>query len=121
MSKWIKHKPHISLRFIKISQEAIVGVDSKIFSPAIGLLAETEIEPEGIIIIIEIIDPTLETDPETIIDVTTEEITTSPMRDVITTDRTIGGEIAIDKTIKIDKTIEGMTLDKETGVKVEID
>ena len=39
---------------------------------------------------------------------------------LITIDRTIGGEIAKDKTIEIDKIIEGMTLDKETGVKVGI-
>ena len=43
------------------------------------------------------------------------------MRDVVTTDRTIGGEITIDKTIEIDKIIEGMILDKETEVRVEID
>ena len=78
-------------------------------------------EIEGIIIITtEIIDRTLETDPETITDMTTEEITTSPMRKVITIDKKIGGEMATDKTIEIDKIIEGMTLDKETGVKVGI-
>ena len=43
------------------------------------------------------------------------------MRDIITTDRTVRGEIATDKTIEIDKIIEGMTLDKETGVRVGID
>ena len=122
MSKWIKRKPHISLVFIKIDQEAIVEVDSKIFSPPTGPLVETETELEGIIIItIHITDPTLEINPEIIRDMTTEEIITSPMRDVITTDRTIGGEIAIDKTIEIDRIIEGMTLDKETGVKIGID
>ena len=41
------------------------------------------------------------------------------MRDVITIDRTIG-EMATNKTIEIDKIIEGMTPDKETGVKVGI-
>ena len=89
-------------------------------SPTIGPLAETEIELEGIITI-EIIDPNLEIDPEIFTLVTMEKIITSPMRDVITADRTIGGEITIDRTIEIDKTIEGMTLDKETEVKVEID
>ena len=78
MSKWIKRKPHISLEFIKIDQEAIVEVDSKIFSPAISLLADTETELEGIITI-DITDPTLEIDPETITDVTTEEIITGPI------------------------------------------
>ena len=112
----------MSLGFIKIDQEAIVEVDSKIFSPTKGLLAETETELEGIIITtIETIDPTIEIDPETITDMTTEEITTSPMRDIITIGRTIEGEIAIDKTIEIDKTIDGTTLDKETGVKVGTD
>ena len=107
---------------MKIDQEAIVEADSKIFSPAIGPLAEMETEPEGIIIItIEITDPTLEIDPEIITDMTTEEIITGPMRDVITTDRTIGGETAIDKAIERDKIIEGMIIDKETGVKVGID
>ena len=115
-------KPHISLGFIKIDQEAIVEADSKIFSHTTGPLAETETEPEGIIIItIEITHPTFEIDPEIITDVTTEKIIISPIRDIITIDRTIGGEIAIDKTIEIDKIIGGMTLDKETGVKVGID
>ena len=108
MSKWIIRRLHISLGFIKIDQEATVEVDSKIFSPSIGLLAEKETELEGIIIItIEIVDPTLEIDPETITDVTTEEITASPMTDIITIGRTIGGEIAIDKAIEIDKLIWG--------------
>ena len=120
MSRWTKRKLHKNLGFIKIDQEAIVEVDSKIFSPTIGLLAETKTELEEIRII-EITDPTVEIDPGTIIDVTTEEITTSPIRDTITTDRTKRGEIAIDKTIGIDKTIDGMILDKETGVRVEID
>ena len=52
---------------------------------------------------------------------TTGEIITGPMRDAITTDRTIEGEITIDKTIEIGKTIEEVTLDKETGLRVEID
>ena len=43
------------------------------------------------------------------------------MKDIIALDWTIGGEIAIDKTIEIDKIIEGMTQDKETGVKVGTD
>ena len=120
MLRWTKRKLHLSPRFTKLDQEAIVEVDRKIFSPTIGALAEIETELEGIITI-EIIDPTLEIDPVTIICVTTEEITTSPMRDIITTDRTIGREITIDKTIRVDKIIERMTLDKETGVTVEID
>ena len=74
MSKWIKRRTNKSLGFIKIDQEAKVEVDSKIFSHTIGLLAETETELEGIIIItIEIIDPTLEIDPETITDMTTRK------------------------------------------------
>ena len=114
--KWIKRRPHTSLGFIKIDLEARVEEDSKNFSPAIGLLAEIETELEGIIIItIEIRDPTLEIDPETITDVTTEEITTGSMRDITTIDKTIGGMIAIDKIIEIGKIIEGMTLDEETG------
>ena len=121
MFKWTKRRPHISLGFIKIDQEVRVEADRKIFSPTIGLLAETETELEGITIItIETVDPTLEIDSEIITDVTTEEMTTGPMRDVIAIDKTIGGEIIIDKTIEIDKSIEGMTLDKEIGVKVEI-
>ena len=121
MSKWIKRRPYVSLGFIKIDQEAIVEVDSKIFSLTIGLLAEIETELEAIIIItIEIIYATLEIDPGTITDMTTEDITTSPMRDVITIDRTIGGEIAIDKIIEVGKIIEGRTLDNEKEVKVGI-
>ena len=43
------------------------------------------------------------------------------MKDEITIDRTLGGEIATDKTIETDKNIEEMTPDKETGVKVGTD
>ena len=45
------------------------------------------------------------------------------MRDVITIDKIIGGEIVIDRTIEIDKIIEEITPDKdiETEVKVGID
>ena len=45
------------------------------------------------------------------------------MKDEITIGKTIGGEIATDKTIEIDKIIEQTTPDKhiETGVKVGID
>ena len=50
MSKWTKSMPHTSLGFIKVDLEAKVGVDSRICSPAIGLLAEIEIETEEIII-----------------------------------------------------------------------
>ena len=83
MSKWTKGRPLISLGFIKIDQEARVEADSNIFSPTMGLSAETETELERIIIItIEIIDPTLEIYAEKITDMTAEEITTSPMRGV---------------------------------------
>ena len=125
MSKWIKGRLHTSLGFIKVDLEAKVEVDNKIFSPTIGLLAEKETETEEIIIITigTIIGPTIEIDQETITDVTTEEIATSLMKDEITIDKTIGGEINTDKTIEIGKIIEEMTPDKdtETGVKVGID
>ena len=124
MSKWIKRRPNTSLGFIKIDLEATVEVDCRIFSPTIGLSAEIETEVGEIIIItIEIIDPTIEIDPETIIDVTAEEIATGLMKDKITIDMTIEGETAIDKTMEIDKIIEEMIPDKDiaTGVKVGID
>ena len=121
MSGWTKRRPHTNLAFINIDLEVRVEVDSKMFSHTIDLSAETETELEGIIIITaEMVDLTLEIDPETIIDKTTEEITTGPKRDMITIDWTIGGEMATDKTIEIDKIIEGMALDKETGVKAGI-
>ena len=92
------------------------------FQPCNRSLSRGRNRTRGIIIItIEIIDPTLEIDPGTIIDVTIEEITTIPMRDIITIDRTIGGEMATDKTIEIDKIIGEMTPEKETGAKVGID
>ena len=72
------------------------------------------------IIIIEITDTNIEIGLGTNTNMTTDKITTCPRRDIIPIDRTIGGETAIDKTIEIDKILEGMTLDKETGVKVEI-
>ena len=125
MDKKETPRPHISLGFIKVDLEAKVEVHSRIFSPTIGLTAEVETEIEEIIIITvgTIIDPTIEIDPETIINMTTEEIATSLMKDEITIDKTIGGDIATDKTIEIDKVIEKMTPDKdtETGVKVGID
>ena len=113
--KEVPYKP----RVYQTDQEAIAEVVSKIFNPTIGPLAEIETEPEGITII-EIIDPTSEIDPGTVIDMTIEEIVTIAMRDAITTDRTIEGEKTIDKTIKIGTIIEEITLDKETGVRVEI-
>ena len=119
MSRWTKRKLHISPRFIKIDQ-AITEIDSKIFSPPICPLIEIETDLEGITII-EIIDPTSGIDPGMDIAMKRGEIITNPMRDAITTDRTIEGEITIDKTIEIDKIIEEITLDKETGVRVEID
>ena len=54
-----------------------------------------------------------------ITDMITEEIPTGLMRDTITTDRKTGGEITIGKTIEIGKIIEEITIDKETGVRVE--
>ena len=119
MSRLTKKKFHISPGFIKTDQEAIVEVDSKVFSPTLSPLVEIETDLEGITII-EIIDPASGIDPGAVIDVTTEEIITGPMRGTLTTDRTIEGEIAIDKTIEIGRIIEEITLDKETGVRVEI-
>ena len=45
------------------------------------------------------------------------------MKDKITIDKAIGGEITTDKTIEIDNVIGGLTPDEdiETGVKVGID
>ena len=90
MSRWTKKRPLISLGFIKTDLEAKVGVDNKIFTPTIDHLAEAETEIEIIIITaVEITDPTVEIGLEMITDVITEEIPTSPMRDIIITDRTI--------------------------------
>ena len=124
MLKWTERRPHISQGFIKTDVEAKVGVDNKIFSYTTDHLVGIEREIEGIIIItIEIIDPTIEIDPETVIDVITEEITTSPIKDIIITDKTIGEGIATERTVEIDKIIEEMTPDKdtETGMKVGTD
>ena len=121
MSRWTEKRPLTSLGFIKTDLEAKAGVDNKIISPTIDHLAGTETEVEGIIIItIEITDPTIEAGLEMITDVITEETPTSPMRDKITTDRTIEGEFTIDKTIEIGKITEGITIDQEIGVRVEI-
>ena len=92
------------------------------FQPAIGPSAKEEIETEEILIIGTIIDTIIETGPEIIIDVTTERMATSLMKDKITIDKTAEGEIAIDRAIEIDKVTEELTLDKdsEIGVKVEI-
>ena len=70
------------------------------------------------IISIETVDLASGIDVGIITGMTTDVIINGLMRDVITIDKTIGGEIAIGRTIEIDTFIEGMTLDKETGVKV---
>ena len=114
-----KEAPYMP-RFIKTDLEAKVGVDNKLFNPTIDHLAGIEAEIEGIIIItIEITDPNIDIDLGMITDVITEEIPTGPMRDAITTDRTMGGEITIGKTIEIGKIIVEIIIDKETGVRVE--
>ena len=92
----------------------------QLFSPTIGPSAEIGIETEGIIIVGTIIDPTTGTVLETIIDMTIGETTTSSMIDEIIIDETVGGEIATDKTIEIDKIIEEMTPDKDTGIGMEV-
>ena len=95
-------------------------VDSKISSPKTDHLAGIETEIEGIIIMtIEITDPTIEIGLRMVAGMITGEIPTGPMRDAITTDRTMGGEITIGKTIEIGKIVQEITIDKETGVRVE--
>ena len=109
------------LEFIKTDPEPKVGVDNFNSSSAIDPLAGIGTEIEGIIImtIKKITDPTLEMDLEMSTGMITEEIPTGPIKDTITTDRTIEGEITIGKTIEIDKMIEEITIDKDTGVRVE--
>ena len=83
MSKWIRGRLHTSLGFIKVDLDPKVEVDNRIFSPTIGLSEEKETKAEDIIIITigTIIGPTIEIDPQTITDVTTEEIATSLIKD----------------------------------------
>ena len=120
MSIGIEKRSHTTLEFIKSNPEPNMGVNNKISSPAIDPLAGIETEIEGIIIMtIEITDPTIEIGLEMIKGMITEGIPTGPMKDTITTDRTIEGEITIGKTIEIGKIIEEITIDKETGVRVE--
>ena len=118
MLKWTKRRPHTSLGFIKVDQEAKAEIDSRLLSPTIGPSAETGIETERIIMVEAIIGPTIGIGLETIIDMTIGETTTSPMKDEITIGKTVGGEIATDETIGIDKIIEEMTPDKDTGIGV---
>ena len=123
MSKWTKRRPHISLGFIKVDQEAKIEVDSRIFSPTIGLSAEIGIEVGEVIIVGTIKGPTPETDPEILINVTIGETIINLLKDVVTIDKTIGGDMVTDKTIEIDKITEGIAQDKdtETGAEVGID
>ena len=120
MSRWTRRRLHTSLGFIKVDLEAKIEVDSRISNPAIDPAANKEIETEEILIVGTIIDPIIERGPEIIIDVTTEEMTTSLMKDEITIDKTAEEEIAIDRIIEIDKVTEELALDKdlEIGVKV---
>ena len=84
------------------------------------------IEIEGITTTGIIIGPTIGIDPGTTLGITLEEVTISQMINRAITDKTIG-EIITDKTIEdtidIDKTLEQMTLNRDTGigVRVEID
>ena len=96
MSGWTRRRPHTSLGFTKVDLEAKIEVDSRIPNPTIGPSAEKEIETEEILIVGTIIDPIIETGPEIIIDMTTEEMATGLMKDEITIDKTVEGEIAID-------------------------
>ena len=123
MSKWTRRRPHTSLGFINVDLEAKVEVDSRIFSPTTGLPTGIEIETEEIIIVGTIIGPTIEIDPEIIIDETIGETTTSLIKDKLTRDKTVGGETATDKAIEIGRIIEEVTPDKDTeiGVRVGID
>ena len=116
MSKWTQRRPHTSLGFIKVDLEAKIEVDSRIFSPTIGLSAWIQIETGKIIIVGTIICPTIETDPETIIDEIIRETTNGLMKDNLTIGKTVGGETATDKTIETGKIIEEMTPDRDIDI-----
>ena len=66
------------------------------------------------------IGPTIETDPETIMDETIRETTTSLMKDDLTLDKTVGGETATDETIETGKIIEEMTPDRDIEIEVRV-
>ena len=122
MLKWTKRKLHISPGFIKVDLEAKAEIVIRFFSPAIGPSAEIGIETEEIIIVETIIGLTIGTGLEIIIDVMIRGIAISLMKDGPIIDQTIGEKIS-DKKIEIDKIIEEMTPDKDTGigVRAEID
>ena len=120
MSRWIRRRPHTSLGFIKVDLEAKIEIDSRFSSPAIVPSVEIEIETEEILIVGTIISPIIEISPETIIDVTTEEIASSLVKDEINIDHTAEGEIAIDRTIEIDKFTEELTPDKDSEIGVTV-
>ena len=123
MKKWIRKRPHTSLKFIKTDTEAKVGVDNPIFTLETNHLVETGIEMRRTIITITgIIDQTMEIGLEIIIDGMTEDLHIDLMMGLVITDSIIGIEVTTDKRIEVNKTIEVMTLDRdmEIGVKVEI-
>ena len=123
MSKWTKGRPHTSLGFIKVDLEAKIEVDSRTFSPTIGLSAGIGIEVEEIIIVGTIVGLIIETDPGKITDETIGKTTTSLVKNDLTIDKTVEGETATDKTIETDKIIEEMIPDRdiEIGLRVGID
>ena len=116
MWNWTEKRPHINLRFTKTDLKAKVRVDHKIFSPTTGPLAGIGTEIEGIIIIIiEITDPTIETDQRTTIEIMIDEITIKLMKDIITEGEKITG-----KTVETDKTLEVMTPDRDMEIDVRV-
>ena len=101
----------------------MVGVDNPIFNLETDPLVESRVEMKGTITTITgIIDPTMKVGLEIIIDGMTEDLPISLMTGIVITDPIIGVDIATDKTIEVDKTIEIMTLDRDIdkGVKVGI-
>ena len=101
MSRWTKKRPHISLGFIKTDLEAKVGVDNKIFEPHNRSFSRDRNRNRGNYNYNNRNNRPNYRDRsrDDYRHVITEEIPTGPMRDAITTDRTIGGDITIGKTI----------------------
>ena len=111
MSRWTKRKLHISSGLIKIDQKSIAEVDSKIFSPCNRSFSRDRYRTRG--------NYNYRNNRLNFRDRFRHSYRCdnrrnnyqSNERHAITTDRTIGGQITIDKTIEIGKIIEEMTLD----------
>ena len=104
--KWTEKRPHISLEFTKIDLGARVEVNDNLISLATDSLVGIGIEiEETLVVILEIIDTTIEIDLEIITDLMTEDIPIGLLKGTMIMDQITGIEAITDKIVEMDKII----------------